>query len=400
MQNPKKIITLLDDFKKIGSTEQNGVTRRVYDQNWILAQKKYAEIAQHYGLYPFLDCMGNIYASTSTNEMSEDIILTGSHMDTVVNGGRLDGTYGTLSSLVALGELYQELGNPKVPLVAVSFSEEEGSRFNATFTGSRYLTKQFDEDNLKLVDHNNVSFESAREQAVAELKKTIPMKPEWKIGKYIELHIEQGPLLNELSKNIGIVTGIVGQKRAQIKIIGQANHAGTTPMNMRHDALRKAIDLINNIHTVLDEVPNLRYTIGQFDVLPNVSNVIPSEVEFSLDIRNLDQSSLDECFIAVEKIVQHYQGSIELTTNVQATKMSDELQQVLINATDQQGLTYASMPSGAGHDAQVISYKFPTCMLFVPSINSISHSPLENTYDTDLLNGYNVLNSALKQLAY
>ncbi|MBU7455247.1 Zn-dependent hydrolase [Leuconostoc fallax] len=396
----KSLITLLNEFKMIGATNQHGVTRCVYDEHWILAQKKYAEIARNYGLYPFVDNMGNVYASTSKDINKQPVILTGSHIDTVINGGSLDGTYGVLSSLTSLGELVQQHGTPKVPIVSVSFSEEEGSRFDATFTGSRYLTNQFDESILSLADNKGVVFETARQLAVTELQHEMPIQEYWNIGKYLELHIEQGPILEQTSQNIGIVTGIVGQKRAQIKIVGQANHAGTTPMNMRHDALRQAIELISNIHECLDDVADLRYTIGQFDVLPNVSNVVPGEVTFSLDMRQLNQDILEKYFAQVENIVHQYQGTIEPTTNVKSTKMSDELQKILVAATEDHELTYTSLPSGAGHDAQVISYKIPTGMIFVPSIDGVSHSPLEQTQDDDLLNGQHVLKKALYKLAY
>lgn len=141
----KNIVSLLNEFKKIGLTSFDGVTRCVYDENWLAAQKKYMQIASDYGLYTFVDDIGNVYATTEKNLGQKAFILSGSHMDTVINGGPLDGVYGTLASLISIGTLMKKFGHPKIPLVAVSFSEEEGSRFNTAFTGSRYLMNKLED---------------------------------------------------------------------------------------------------------------------------------------------------------------------------------------------------------------------------------------------------------------
>ncbi|WP_311408488.1 M20 family metallo-hydrolase [Liquorilactobacillus uvarum] len=395
------LLDLLKTFSALGRTSNEGVTRRVYDSNWVAAQIKYADLAEKYGLNVFTDKVGNLYASTSNDPEQGTVIMTGSHMDTVVNGGKLDGTYGTLASLVSLGELVAEYGAPKVPIVAVSFSEEEGSRFETTFTGSKFLTNQFDDEVYNITDKENITFEDARKKALDELKSKIKMMhSKWKIAKYIELHIEQGPVLEKERIPIGIVTGITGQIRVLIQTHGVANHAGTTPMNMRDDAMRKAVSLMNDIYHELEKTSGLRYTIGKITATPNVANVVPDNVTFSLDMRHLDQLILNKVFDEISKLVERHDGKLTLTTNVKASKMNPYLKSVLETAAQNKNLEYKCLPSGAGHDAQVVSYKFPTGMIFVPSINGISHSPLEKTEAKDLINGRETLKDALYKLAY
>ncbi len=398
----KNMVSLLNEFKKIGLTSFDGVTRCVYDENWLAAQKKYIQIAGDYGLYTFVDDIGNIYATTEKNLGQKVFILSGSHMDTVINGGPLDGVYGTLASLISIGTLMKKFGHPKIPLVAVSFSEEEGSRFNTAFTGSRYLMNKLEDTVYGLRDHEGLSFNHARQNAVTQLKKLAselngigPM-----ICAFIELHIEQGPILERKNQEIGIVTDIVGQKKILIKCYGVANHAGTTPMNMRCDAMKKAVTLINKLYEVLDGFVELRYTIGQIQVQPNVPNVIPSEVNFSLDLRHKSQKRLDDAFTAVKELTELNDSILTIMTDVNAIKLSDQLKNNSALAAQYHNSAYQSLISGAGHDAQIIAKYVPTTMIFVPSIKGKSHSPSENTKSEHLVNGQLVLQQALYQLAY
>ncbi|MHA8262301.1 M20 family metallo-hydrolase [Lactobacillaceae bacterium Melli_B3] len=395
------LLSLLKTFSLFGKVGTTGVTRKVYDEQWIKAQSAYAEYAKHYGLNVFTDEMGNVYAATTDQLTDNSVIMTGSHIDTVENGGRYDGTYGDLASLVAVGELYQQDGAPETPLVAVSFSEEEGSRFETTFSGSKFATNQFDEQILKLTDDKEIDFETARKNAVSHLCKLIPMiDHKLNIQDYLELHIEQGPILEKRRFPIGVVSGITGQIRVLITIEGTANHAGTTPMDMRNDALRKAIPLMKTIYDELSRYKNLRFTMGKINVEPNVTNVIPNRVTFSVDMRDLDQNTLDRVLNQVRNLSNDAGGQLELTTNVAATKMADHLVNSIKESANDLRYQFITLSSGAGHDAQVVSYKIPTGMIFVPSINGISHAPDELTSDSDLQNGYRVLKQTLKKLAY
>lgn len=400
MKNENRLLNLINKFKQIGKTPENGVTRPVYDENWITAQLAYADEAAELGLFVSVDEMGNVYAATMDDLGNSPVILTGSHMDTVINGGALDGTYGDLASLVAVGDLKSQLGQPQTPLVAISFSEEEGSRFDATFTGSRFLTKQAEPNTDDLLDANQVDFATARKQAVDELLEKYPKQGPINVQQYLELHIEQGPVLEHQDLEIGVVTGIVGQRRALITVHGETNHVGTTPMEMRKDALRSTIQLITNIQNLLDQHPEVRYTIGQLNLEPNISNVIPGKVVFSLDMRSVDQTKLDQLFQRVSELVAKMKAELVPTTNVKATLMDEQLQKTISEVTKQLELSSTKMVSGAGHDAQIMSYRVPTGMIFVPSINGISHAPQEASTDESLINGLNVLEKTLAKLSY
>lgn len=398
----EKLMTLLHEFKQLGATPMGGVTRCVYDDNWSLAQKKYVAVANDYGLYCFCDKMGTIYAATSDHISHKPVILTGSHIDTVVNGGWLDGIYGVVSSVLAVGQLFQQFGTPKIPLCAVSFSEEEGSRFDATFTGSRYLTHQLDDAVFNLKDHMGTTFNQERENRVTELRQVVPVgRPNFKIRSYIELHIEQGNTLEQSPANIAVVTDIVGQKRLLITTKGISNHAGTTQMLGRVDAMRKAVDLMTKIYSSLELMKGLRFTIGKIIAFPNVANVIPEKVDIALDIRHIDQNVLDQAFEQVTQIINAVGATYRLTTNVGATPMDYQLQQQVIRSMKQEKLVGERLFSGAGHDAQVIANgKVPSVMIFVPSQDGVSHVPQENTAESDLLAGQRVLQRSLYDLAY
>ncbi|MBZ6010123.1 hydantoinase/carbamoylase family amidase [Leuconostoc gelidum] len=398
----EKLMMLLHEFKQLGATSMGGVTRCVYDDNWSRAQKKYVKVANYYGLYCFCDKMGTIYAATTDDISDKSVILTGSHIDTVINGGWLDGIYGVLSSVLAVGQLFQKFGTPKIPLCAVSFSEEEGSRFDATFTGSRYLTHQLDDAVFDLKDTLGLTFNQERQHRVNELKSSIPIGTlDFKIQSYIELHIEQGDILDQSYANIAVVTDIVGQKRLLITIKGISNHAGTTQMSGRVDALKNAVCLMNQIYLSLGRMVGLRFTMGKMTVLPNVANVIPREVEISLDMRHKDQSVLNHAFEQATHLIDSAHGTYHLTTNVVATPMDYQLQQRVISSIQQEKMVAKLVFSGAGHDAQVMACSnVPSAMIFVPSKNGVSHVPQENTADSDLLSGQRVLQRLLYNLAY
>lgn len=400
--NRDNIISLLETFKKYGATPAGGITRLVYDAQWLQAQQQFIKLARGYGLTCFVDQMGTVYATTSAYGTDEPLILTGSHMDTVVNGGVLDGQYGVLASLVAVGELVAQYGAPRQPLGVVAFSEEEGSRFPTTFSGSRWLTHQFEPTDLQLTDANGVTFAAARQQAVAQLATLAPLKATpTTLAAYIELHIEQGAVLNETGFDFGLVTAIVGQRRLQIISHGISNHAGTTPMVGRIDAVAQAVALMHHLYTLLPTFDGLRYTIGQIDVAPNTANVIADSVRFSLDLRHATQAVLDQATQMI--IAQVAQGGADyrVMTDIQATPMSPVLMQRTIRTLKHQQGRYCKMISGAGHDAQVLAQSgVPVTLLFVPSDKGISHAPAESTDDWHLIQGQAVLQALLYDLGY
>ncbi|UQS86921.1 Zn-dependent hydrolase [Nicoliella spurrieriana] len=395
------LLSLLNTFSEIGKVQPAGFTRKVYDDQWIRGQLEYADAAKRFGLNVFMDQMGNVFAANTADLNDQAVILTGSHMDTVEHGGLYDGLYGDLASLVAIGDLFTTMGSSTVPLVAVSFSEEEGSRFETTFSGSKFATDQFDRTNLALLDEQGTDFATAREAAVKTLNDVIQMRSQrLHVKEYLELHIEQGPVLEAHGVEVGVVSGITGQMRLLITVNGKANHAGTTPMDMRDDALQTANAVMNSIYKALHQFTDLRFTIGKLNVFPNVTNVIPGKVVFSLDMRDLDQAVLANALAQVRSICAHRAIDIDITTNVQPSRMAPELIATISQSAAELNLSQTAISSGAGHDAQVISYQIPTGMIFVPSVGGVSHSPREFTKSKDLANGLAVLSTTLKKLAY
>ncbi|CAK1233996.1 Zn-dependent hydrolase [Fructobacillus evanidus] len=394
----KKINDLLESFQAIGRTKNQGYTRTVYDQAWCQAQKRCVDIIKELGLVPWVDEIGNLYATADLTWPKEPVILVGSHLDTVVDGGLYDGLYGALSGVLSVSQIVKSGQRVRRPLVAVIFSEEEGSRFDATFTGSQYLLGRNLKDFDDLVDARGQNFGQVRQAAVGALSPFVQTALHLKVAQYLELHIEQGPILENAGTDIGIVTTIVGQERFLIQLAGQANHAGTTPMDCRDDALQRAVSLLADLYRELAQIPDLRYTIGKVQLEPNVANVIPGLVTFSLDLRHQDQCVLSGAVHVVAKLVDQYRAKLERTTAVMPTQMDAGLQEKIAGACQSVGLTYQFLPSGAGHDAQVMGEQVPTAMIFVPSVGGVSHVPKEKTTPADLENGQRVLTTVLAKL--
>ncbi|WP_288847014.1 Zn-dependent hydrolase [uncultured Fructobacillus sp.] len=394
----KKITDLLESFQAIGRTKNQGYTRTVYDQAWCQAQKQCVNIIKELGLVPWVDEIGNLYATADLTWPKEPVILVGSHLDTVVDGGLYDGLYGALAAVLSVSQVTKSEQRLRQPLVAVIFSEEEGSRFDATFTGSQYLLERDLKGFDALDDVQGQTFGQVRQAAVAALSPFVQTASCLKITQYLELHIEQGPILENTGTNIGIVTTIVGQERFLIQLVGQANHAGTTPMDCRDDACQQAVSLLADLYRELAQIPDLRYTIGKVQLEPNVANVIPGLVTFSLDLRHQDQSVLSEAVGVVAKLVDRYRAKLERTTAVMPTQMDMGLQGEIAEACQSVGLTHQFLSSSAGHDAQVMGEQVPTAVIFVPSVGGVSHVPDEKTTPADLENGQRVLTAVLAKL--
>ncbi|CAK1235751.1 Acetylornithine deacetylase/Succinyl-diaminopimelate desuccinylase or related deacylase (ArgE) [Fructobacillus cardui] len=394
----KKITDLLESFQAIGRTKNQGYTRTVYDQAWCQSQKQCVNIIKELGLVPWVDEIGNLYATADLTWPKDPVILVGSHLDTVVDGGLYDGLYGALAAVLSVSQVAKSEQRLRQPLVAVIFSEEEGSRFDATFTGSQYLLERDLKGFDALDDVQGQTFGQVRQAAVAALSPFVQTASCLKITQYLELHIEQGPILENTGTDIGIVTTIVGQERFLIQLMGQANHAGTTPMDCRDDACQQAVSLLADLYRELAQIPDLRYTIGKVQLEPNVANVIPGLVTFSLDLRHQDQSVLSEAVGVVAKLVDQYRAKLERTTAVMPTQMDMGLQGEIAEACQSVGLTHQFLSSGAGHDAQVMGEQVPTAMIFVPSVGGVSHVPDEKTTPADLENGQRVLTAVLAKL--
>ncbi|MEI2368664.1 MULTISPECIES: allantoate deiminase [Niallia] len=402
----KEVGDWIEWLARFGKTKNGGVTRLLYDENWRLAQHSLFQKMKENGLNPYFDGVGNLFGRLAGVDQEEKAILTGSHIDTVIDGGKYDGAFGIMASFIAVNYLKQHYGKPKKTIEVVSLCEEEGSRFPLAFWGSGSVTGKFTKSDCEgLADARNISFAHAMTSAgLQPVEKQVKRED---IECFIEIHIEQGAVLEKEQKSIGIVSHIVGQRRFTIKVTGESNHAGTTPMPYRKDSIHLAAELITYaIKQVTEMDAHLVATVGKIQAVPNIPNVIAKEVTFTLDVRHHQEEVLD---YYCEKIFAHFKercktAGMEVGWNqwldVKAVAMDDKLTQLSERIVEEIDIPYQKMISGAGHDAQIFGTYCPTALLFVPSVNGISHSPKEHTNLEDLKNGVVVLIELLHRLAY
>ncbi|WP_336758497.1 Zn-dependent hydrolase [Paenibacillus sp. USHLN196] len=404
---------MLDWLSTYGADAQGGVTRLLYDSAWCEAQHALAAKMQEKGLSPEFDQSGNLYGTLkgegkeSTTGAEALPIVTGSHIDTVVHGGKYDGAYGVVAGVLALEYLQKHFGAPKRTLQVVSLCEEEGSRFPFAYWGSRSITGMTVlEDVEHLKDQDGITFAQAiRDAGFGPDSAYRPAAKNY--GAFIELHIEQGQVLERLGHSIGVVSDIVGQKRFSITVSGEANHAGTTPMSWRKDALAGAAEMITAVRGIaLNAGEPLVATVGRITADPGVGNVVAARAVFSLDIRHIRQESIDRCWQdmlqAFSRIAAEQQLGLDWEEHLSVTPIPMNAQMIsdIQNICEQEQLSYWPMPSGAGHDSQIFQPACPTAMIFVPSQDGISHNPLEYTAEADLMHGFRVLVQLLYKYGY
>jgi N-carbamoyl-L-amino-acid hydrolase len=339
-----------------------------------------------------IDAVGNVVGVYHGSDARAARLLTGSHYDTVRNGGKYDGRIGILVPMACVRELHRAGRRLPYALEVVGFAEEEGQRYKAVFLGSGALTGHFDPAWLEQKDADGISMREAMQHAglcindIAKLQRD-PAR----YRGFVEVHIEQGPVLNEIDLPLGIVTSINGSVRYVGEISGMASHAGTTPMDRRRDAAAAAAELVLYVERRGAAVPNLVATVGMLHVPNGSINVVPGRCAFSLDIRATTNEARDACAADVLAELQRIcarrgvHGRVEETMRQAAAPSAPALQQRWENAVRALGLPLHRMPSGAGHDAMKLHEAMPQAMLFVRGQNSgISHNPLESTANDDI----------------
>lgn len=393
-------------LSSIGADPAGGISRLLYDDNWLIAQKGLEERFQQIGLQTSFDEVGNLFGRVEGSKYPSETIMSGSHVDTVVNGGSLDGQFGIIAAYLAAKYLLETYGQPLRSLEVISMAEEEGSRFPYAFWGSKNiwgLAKK--EEVIEAADAEGIAFVDAMRKSGFDFRSDADLRQD--IKAFVEIHIEQGNVLETIGKPIGIVNSIVGQKRYTIKLSGEANHAGTTPMSYRKDAIYGYSKIVSQAIEKANQAGDpLVLTFGHVEVVPNTVNVVPGQVTFTMDCRHTDAEFLQSFTKELEADMQATaaeQGltiEIDLWMDEQPVPMSDEIVQALIAACNENKLDYKLMHSGAGHDSQIFAQFVPTAMLFVPSIAGISHNPAEATELSDLVEGVKALIVSLYKLAY
>jgi allantoate deiminase len=392
---------------KHGATPQGGIDRPVYSPPWVTAGDQVRAWMQRIGLQTRTDAAGNIFGLLQGTDDSAGTILTGSHIDTVPNGGAYDGALGIHAGLVALESLRATYGAPRVSLEVVAICEEESSRFLSGYWGSRAMLGKIRASDLSdLRDKDDLTIGEAM-TAVGLAPQDILTATRNDVRTFIELHIEQGPVLEDESVDVGVVHAISGQNRSILTVVGHADHAGTAVMDRRRDAAAAAAAMTLEIERIARELGRPAVaTVGRFDVRPGVSNVVPGSVEFTTDVRHPDQATLDRMIADIDATCDRIAAARGVTVTrqqgftVPPQPMNPELIDVVTTTAEHLGIATMPMISGAGHDSQLWATAVPTVMIFVPSHNGRSHSPDEFTATENIVPGITVLTESLRRLAY
>ncbi|GAB2566974.1 Zn-dependent hydrolase [Gracilibacillus alcaliphilus] len=398
------VLKKLEWLAAYGRDGRGGITRLVYSEAWYQAQQALKTWLEEEGFNVEIDAVGNLIALIPGAERPDEHIMTGSHLDSVVSGGIYDGQYGIIGGALSVLGLVKKHGRPRKTIAVVAFAEEEGSRFPYAMWGSKSMFGKACIDDVKNIkDAEGVSMENA----MKKWDYSGVQEPREQVKAFIELHIEQGSVLETEEIEIGIVHSIVGQRRLQVTVIGEVNHAGTTPMGYRKDAMKAASQMVSSLLSIASAYGDpLVATIGRFELEPNIPNVVPGKAIFTLDIRHIDKSVLEEITeemtVEMERIAkeQFVEISIETWFSSQPVPMDNQMIQQISQSCEDKHITYKWMHSGAAHDSQVTATMVPTAMIFVPSQSGISHSPFEFTAEQSLVQGMAVLEDTLFKLAY
>ena len=426
--NKNRLLEMLNDLKEFTDTPGNGVTRFSFGVQDAIARQYILEKAVDAGCTVDIDALQNIRIGLKTNIPDKEIIMAGSHIDTVRHGGWLDGIYGVCAALEVMLTLSEYVdaalsGDKSVMPIdelknnyeMVIFSEEEGSNFGSTMTGSKFVTGFYKEDDLG-------TLKDGRGRTLRQRLVELPIKDDededsldvysmdyfdsgeilWdfdQIKTMLELHIEQGPILDKESLSIGIVEAIYGMRVIEVTLTGVGNHAGATPMGIRYDALCTASECILAAEEIVkaDEDERIVATIGKLSVFPDCSNVIPQEVKFTVEVRDKDEDKINDYMDRIIDRIKEIADARHVSCNISEHSKSSPLYLTKSLRDDMEklavkkGLAYKVMDSGAVHDACMIANFVDTGMIFVPSINGRSHVPEEDTKEEDLITGVQFL---------
>ncbi|MFP7300300.1 Zn-dependent hydrolase [Neobacillus niacini] len=394
----------IDTLSTFTATPGQGTTRLTYSSEDLQARKYIKEKMKEYGLDVREDGFGNIFGKLEGTLKDAPSVLIGSHFDSVPNGGSYDGPAGVVAGL-EVAALFTENGvKPKYPLEVIALVEEEGARFGGGLMGSRGIVGLLKEEEFKsLIDKDGITAVEAMKKI--GLDPSLPKKRDPKTMKaYLELHIEQGPILEEKGIPIGVVEAIVGLTQLEVTVKGQAGHAGTTPMDRRADALVTAAQMIAQFPGLAQtEGDGTVVTTGRLNVFPNGANVIPDKTVFTVDIRSGKEENVLNVIQKVKELARIYSDkgievSVEQLLYIQPKEMDKDIVSLLKKKTSELDIPKCSINSGAGHDAMVFSDFTNVGMLFIPSKDGLSHCPEEWSDSRHIANAVQVLYEAAKKL--
>lgn len=393
------------DMAKIGAIPGNGVNRAALSKEDIVARQLLLSWAKQRGYAIAADGIGNLFIRRAGMDADAAPVMTGSHMDSQPRGGRFDGIYGVLAGFESLEALDEAGVKTRRPIEVVAWTNEEGGRFQPCTMGSMIyagVTKL--DDVLAVTDNDGIRLGDALNETLAATPGLAHRDFGTPPAAYVEAHIEQGPLLENAGKQVGVVTGIQGLRWFNIEIFGRTDHAGTTPVSLRQDAVKEAIACINALTQLAhDPADVIRFTVGRMQVTPNSPNSVASHVLFSVDLRHPDPARVEALGNAVAPLIK--QAVKTCTYRITPTLRSDPrvFDTDIVNAVEQSakalGLANLRLPSGASHDANYAAELGPAGMIFVPCEKGVSHNEAENAKPEDLAAGARVLAATLVELA-
>lgn len=399
--NQQRLIRHLTDLATFGKTPEGGTHRVAYTEEDRLGRDFALRLMREAGLEISIDAAGNLIGRRAGRNADLPMLAIGSHIDSVPQGGSYDGQVGSMGAIEVAQTLAENNVALKHPLEVIIFANEEGGTY-----GSHAMAHGLTEKQLGLTTNSGKTVgEGIRFIGGNPDKLGRPLRKRGEIAAYLELHIEQGGILEAEKINIGVVEGIVGINQWEVTVDGFANHAGTTPMNQRHDALLSAARYIEAVNRVVTSIPGRQVgTVGKIQAYPGAYNVIPGKVSTTLELRDLDAAKIQSLFQKIQAEVAQIEKANRTKftfkeTNTIIPAPTDERLRSLIDETAKRlNLTTKLMPSGAGHDAQELAPIAPVGMIFIPSYNGISHSPHEFSSPPDITNGANVLLQTLLRL--
>lgn len=393
--SPDRMEERIRALSQFGANPDGGVSRVAYSDADLAGRDYIMDLMRAAGLKVRVDTAGNIIGRREGRDAGLPVIMFGSHIDSVPGGGNYDGDVGVIGAIETI-ELLNDRGiTTRHPLEVVVFADEEGG-----LTGSRAMVGKLSDRALEVMSHSGLTIrDGIRKLGGNPNRLDLAERKAGELKAFIELHIEQGAILDEENIDIGVVEGIVGIRWWDVTIEGFANHAGTTPMNRRFDAMVSAAELTLAINDVATTTPGGQVaTVGRIQAKPGAPNVIPGEVIMSLEIRDLATWKMQQVFERIQEQAKRIADArftpirfTEIDVASPPAPTDEKMRRIIANAAQELDLSYKPMPSGAGHDAQDMTLIAPTGMIFVPSNDGVSHSPKEYTPPQDMANGASVL---------
>ena len=400
-----RLLARLDELAEIGATDAGAVTREAYGPLDVAARDLVASWMVEAGLVVEVDAATNLVGRAAGTAAAGRSLATGSHLDTVVEAGRLDGAYGVVAAVEVADALRRSGSLLAHELVVVAFSNEEGARGTDGMVGSRALVGEVTAEELATPDDVGISLAQRLTEAGGD--PAAMAGAQWdaaSVAAFVELHVEQGPVLDVDERVLGVVTGITGRQAVDIEIVGAPNHAGTTPMDLRADALVAGAEVVLAVEALARTGVVRVATCGHLQVSPNVRNVVPGRAVVSAELRDQDPGAL----AAIRPLVEHAVGTVAARRGV-TTRVSwgqyvapiaadPTVVEVIREVAERSGRPWLELPSGAGHDAQILGHRVPIGMIFVPSIGGVSHAAEEHTEPVHLVAGAQLLAESLLAL--